>query len=145
MEHLQKQLNQLQSSLSKTMVADRIAFQRRRGNVQVIQLWSRFLLFEDLLDDAASQHSRLVELSVLVIFQRYCNTRDTEERTFDRRRPRAGIEHVDARVQAAVDAADDEVRPLRAEFKDAQLDAIRRTSFDGPAATAVAVVNLFAN
>ena len=83
------------------------------------------------------------KLRVLVVFERDGDAGEAEERPFDGRGDGAGVEHVDARVQPAVDAADDDVGPPRAELEEAELHAVGRTSFDGPTAPHAAVGLVF--
>src|SRR5205814_13190 len=64
-----------------------------------------------------------------------------EERAFDSRRHGSRVEHVDARVQAAVHAADDQIGSLAAKLEDTELDAVGRAAFDGPASAPLAVVD----
>src|SRR5262245_25294524 len=49
------------------------------GNVEVVKLRLRSLLGDNLLDDAAGDLSRPLEVGVLVVFQRAGDTGDAEE------------------------------------------------------------------
>ena len=90
-----------------------------RRKVHVVQLGARALLRQDLCDDAAGQHGCPFEVRLRIVFERHGDAGDLEERAFDRRGHRAGVQDVDAGVESAVDAADDQVRASRTELEDA--------------------------
>jgi len=79
---------------------------------------------------------------MLVPFERHGDARDAEERPFDRGGHGARVEHVDPRVEAAVDPADDQIGPPRTELRDPELDRVGRTAVHGPAAAPVTVEHL---
>ena len=83
-----------------------------------------------------------VVIGMLIPLERHGDARDSEKCPLDRGGHRARVEHVDAGVESAVDPADDEVWPPRAELGDAQLDGVGRTAVDRPAAAPRAVEDL---
>src|SRR5205814_200916 len=99
-------------------------------------------LLQNLLDDAGGDLRRSAEIGVLVVFQRAGNAGDAKECAFNRRGDRAGIEHINAGVESAVEAADDDIGPLATKLKDAELDAVRRAALDSPTSQPLAVIDL---
>ena len=116
--------------------------QGRRGDVDVEQAAGRGLTSQQPVNHRRRKLGRPVVLKVVVPLKRHCDASNAEKGPLDRGGHRAGIEHIDAGVQAAVDAADHQVGPPRTELGDPQFDGVGRASIDGPAPAAVALKNL---
>ena len=86
-----------------------------------------------------ASRAALSNWAMFVVLQRDGHAGDAEKSPFYGGRHRAGVQHVYARVQSAVDSAYDQIGLARAKLMDADFHAVGRTAFDRPAQPLVAV------
>ena len=113
-----------------------------RRDIDVVETARRRPAGQEFADHVDGDLGGPVEIGVLVVFERYGDARDPEKRPLDGGRHGAGVEHVDAGIQSAIDAADDDVGPPRAELRDPEFHGIGGAAVDGPATAAASLEDL---
>ena len=116
--------------------------QCRGGDIDVEQASGRRPPLEELPDQGGRDSGGPVVVGMVVPLKRHSDARDPEKGPLDRRRHGARIEHVDPGVEPAIDPADHEIGPTRAELGDAQLHRIGRAAINGPTAAAISLKHL---
>ena len=113
-----------------------------RWDVDVVETACLGLAGKDFGNHIQRDRGGAIKVCVLVVLQRDGDACDAKKRPFDRRSDSSRVEHVDAGVETAVDAADHKIGPLWTKLRDAQLDCIGRTAVHGPPTATVTLKNL---
>ena len=113
-----------------------------RWDVDVVETACLGLAGKDFGNHIQRDRGGAIKVCVLVVLQRDGDACDAKKSSLDRRGDRPRIEHVDAGVETAVDAADHKIGSLWTKLRDAQLDCIGRTAVHGPPTATVTLKNL---
>ena len=120
----------------------RLALEGGGGDVDVVEATGRGLSREKLFDHLHGHSRRPIEVGMFVKLQRHRNARDAEEGPFHSRAHRARIEHIDSRIEAAVDTAHHQIGPPGKKLRYPQLHRVGRAAIHRKAPAAVAVKDL---